>query len=570
MVMNYFLEIVHLSKSYVILITNHQIKKSPQIIRTDISSFDELISNEAVYVDKTELIYSNFLRDRKKYHFLVRPRRFGKSLLCSTLANIFLGNKKPFRGLWLDGKWDFEKEKCCIIHLDMSSVAGADSIEMFRKVIYSFIDDIARKLSLNVTFDSPPFDRFRKLIYLAHEKSGKPVVVIIDEYDKPILEEIDNPELREKIRKELQSFYSILKSSSSDLRLVFITGLLKFSQTSMFSTLNNLIDHSLRYNAGTLCGFTEHELVSNFDPFIQTLSEEDGVPPDKLITNLKEKYNGYSFGISKSKISETVLNPFQVSCALSFQEDVDDDYWSISGSSQLIANKARETGKLLLGNKSTTTLALRQSSSLDSIPLEILMYYGGYLTITSYDRQTSDVQLRIPNSMIKDVLRTDLLKYIFKSQEIVVAKKALARNISSLMKSAQFSENDATQLEQLFNQLYADVPYDHLTSEAAFRNVLDIIFSLEFTDIRTELHTSKGRSDLVIYCFVNGRLEKIFIIEYKFDKYKDPKISEVAIDQIQEKEYAVAHRIHGVPIYFMGVAYTSERKVSVVVKKDPS
>jgi hypothetical protein len=268
---------------------------------------------------------------------------------------------------------------------------------------------------------------------------------------------------------------------------------------------------------------------------------------------------------------------------------VNKDYWSLSGSSQLIVKRVSETGEMLLGPRDITVKALEQPEALESIPLQTLMYFGGYLTIKSYNHQTGVIQLDVPNSMIRDALSTDMLMSIFKTEEILTTSKVLAAKIASLMKLEMFSENDSNQLKEWLNQLYANVPYDLLQSEAAFRNVLDTLFCMEFTDVRRETHTSRGRSDTIIcYADIQGSLRKIFILEYKFDKKNKAIIApdstdagsrsrkkggaskitvESAIDQIQNKGYDEALRMYNVPIISIGISCSSEKRISVVVNK---
>jgi hypothetical protein len=289
------------------LLVRHMENKS--IGRRDIfvtqSSFDYILLNNGVYIDKTREIYNNLLSKGYQYYFFVRPRRFGKSLLCSTLSNLFGGKSKEvlYKDLWIgkSGVWDFEKEEHPVIHLDMSEVAGANSnVVKFESKVKTILGDFAKSagVELNCTSESPIELFLRALILGLKEKYKKPVVIIIDEYDKPVLDLIDEPKEMEAVRKSLQSFYSILKAQTSNLRLVFITGLYKFTEMSMFSTLNNLQDISLDLSAGTLVGYTESEIKEYFRDHIQAFKAELNITDDDILMNeLRERYNGYRFGL---------------------------------------------------------------------------------------------------------------------------------------------------------------------------------------------------------------------------------------------------------------------------------
>lgn len=303
------------------------------------SSFDNIRLGDGLYVDKTREIYYNLLRG-DTYFFLVRPRRFGKSLLCSTLSNLFGGKSKEglYTDLWIgkSGVWDFEKEEHPVIHLDMSKAAGASSnVEKFEMKVRSVLGKIAKSadVKLNCASEGPIEIFLQELIWSLEEKHKKPVVVIIDEYDKPILDLIDEPKEMEAVRKSLQSFYSVLKSEESNLRLVFITGLYKFMEMSMFSTLNNLIDISLELPAGTLVGYTESEIKEYFCDHIDAFKAELKITDDDILMNeLRERYNGYRFGLNTASgtISDPIYNPFAINHVFRSMQFIDE--WSVSGS----------------------------------------------------------------------------------------------------------------------------------------------------------------------------------------------------------------------------------------------
>ena len=274
------------------------------------SSFDYIQENDGLYVDKTKEIHENLLSKRMKNYFLVRPRRFGKSLLCSTLSNLFGGYSKRvlYEDLWIgrNSVWDFEKEEHPVIHLDMSKVAGADSnVHNLKIKVKSMLGKVARSAGVKLNCDKEgPIELFlQELIWSLEEKYNKPVVIIIDEYDKPILDLINKPEHMEAVRESLQSFYSVLKSEEAKLRLVFITG------------LYNLRDISLKWSAGTSVGYTESEIKEYFGDHIQAFKSKLNVTDDDVLMNeLRQRYNRYRFGLdtANGKISEPIYNPFTI------------------------------------------------------------------------------------------------------------------------------------------------------------------------------------------------------------------------------------------------------------------
>ena len=285
------------------------------------SSFDYILLNNGLYVDKTREIHNVFFSTGSKYYFLVRPRRFGKSLLCSTLSNLFGGKSKEvlYKDLWIgkSGVWDFEKEEHPVIHLDMSKVAGVNSnVVIFERTVKKMLKEfaISAGVKLNCDKNDSIKEYLQALIWRLNQKHKKRVVIIIDEYDKPVLDLINKPEEMEAVRESLQTFYSVLKSQESNLRLVFITGLYKFTEMSMFSTLNNLRDISLELPAGTLVGYTESEIKEYFGDHIKAFKLKLNITDDTLMNELRERYNGYRFGLNAAngKMSEPIYNPFAI------------------------------------------------------------------------------------------------------------------------------------------------------------------------------------------------------------------------------------------------------------------
>ena len=531
----------------------------PQKILVSESSFDGIRTGKGLYVDKTKSIYQAILEPNQKYNFFVRPRRFGKSLLCSTLSNLFQGKSREdlFKGLWIHESkvWDFEKEEHPVLHLDMSSVAGQSStVETFENDVKEMLKDVA--LVNNISFEASETASistfFRKLILKMKMKHNKPVVVIIDEYDKPILDLIKEPERMEAVRKSLQSFYAVLKPQESNLRLVFITGLYRFTEMSMFSTLNNLKDISFDINAGTLVGYTESEVRTFFSKHIAALKTELNAQDDEdVMDRLRKKYNGYRFGlsISSGKVSESIYNPFSLNNA--FDSLQLKDTWTVSGSAFMLFEKLLEEGSHYQTLLSISLDELQTSYSPSDLTLASLMYYGGYSTIDSYDAKTGEVRLKVPNESIEKYLAEDYFKSIFTQPKLVDFNNKADEAVALLTETpVSEMESKIKEIEKKFDEVVSFFDYSMLNSEGNFQMMMDTIFKSRFDLVSSQMVTKDGRMDTVIFGHT-----RVFVIEFKFNKS-----SKEAIDQIHRKEYYMKPDIMGskLPVMLLGINLQKE------------
>ena len=522
---------------------SNETNNTRQDIITSASSFDYIRSKNGLYVDKTQHIYDNLLKEKRKYFFLVRPRRFGKSLLCSTLANLFLGkaNEELFKGLWIhDSKvWDFEKEEHPVLHLDMSKVAGVNSnVNSFEIKAKEMLNNILLVHDINLPPVNFPIETaFSYVINKLKLKHKKPVVVIIDEYDKPILDLIDSPEHMEAVRKSLQTFYSILKSEESNIRLVFMTGLYKFTEMSMFSTLNNLRDISFDINAGSLVGYTESEIRIYFCHHIKALKAECNIQDDEDVTKrLREKYNGYRFGLNtdNGKVSEPIYNPFAINHV--FRGLRFSDKWTVSGSASMLSAKL-----VAAGDHYTSLLRIRfdkleTSHKPSDMTLPSLMYYAGYATIDSYDKSSKVVILKVPNSSVEKHLADNYLASVF-SKTGPTSFDAIIQDIFESLNLTPIAvmESKIKEIEGKFDTLLSHYSYDALRDEARFQIIMDTIFKTRFTRVESELRTLDGRADAAVFSD-----SRVFVIEYKYNKS-----SAEALRQIHQKKYYNAATILG-------------------------
>lgn len=359
----------------------------------DISTFSKMIQEDYLYIDKTEYIY-NLFKKGGRYFFLSRPRRFGKSLLISTLKALFLGQKDLFKGLWI-AKTDYDWQPYHVIHLDLSIADTETSIE-FKISLGRLLDDIAFDLGINLSKRRSPKE---KLVFLVKTLAEtKQVVVLIDEYDKPILDHLHNPKRANAQRAVLKNFYDGFKGLDPYLRAVFITGVSKFAKTSIFSGLNNLNEISYTPESAELVGYTESELRKYFDEYIREIAVETKEKPEDLIEKIRYWYNGYQF--SKKPIK--VYNPFSI--VYFFQRKHFENYWFETGTPTFLVEFMKKHPLEL-----TSTLNKKFSiSSLGMVGIEKVsiatLFQAGYLTIKEYDALYNAYQLGYPNQEIKQCL----------------------------------------------------------------------------------------------------------------------------------------------------------------------
>jgi hypothetical protein len=356
-----------------------------------IQAFSEMIDREYVYVDKTKVIHD--LITSGKYFFISRPRRFGKSLLISTIKEIFLGNKRLFEGLYIYDKIDWEKHP--VIHIDFSAIAHANH-EVLQRSILAFIDGIARKYNLELTREFIP-DRFGELIEELNRVTGSKIVVLIDEYDKPIIDHLEDLDKARENREVLREFYGVLKSADAFLELVFVTGVSKLAMGSIFSGLNNLQDITLDSRFSTIAGITQEELENYFGEHLSKLMEKEGRDRKDLLELVRNWYNGYSWDGEKR-----IYNPFSVLNLLSSMKF--SNYWFATGTPTFLIKliKEMETEITDFENKQIAEIVL-DSFDIDHMNLFAVLFQTGYLTVTEVKNEDGFTQytLNYPNLEVK-------------------------------------------------------------------------------------------------------------------------------------------------------------------------
>ena len=351
----------------------------------------------------------------------------------------------------------------------------------------------------------------------------------------------------EAVRESLQTFYSVLKSEELNLRLVFITGLYKFTEMSMFSTLNNLLDISMELPAGTLVGYTESEIKEYFGDHIKAFKLKLNITDDTLMNELRERYNGYRFGLDTGdgKMSEPIYNPFAINHV--FRDLEFSDEWSLSGSASMLSKKLIEHGYRYESNLTTSVDHLKSSCKPSAMSLTSLMYYGGYATIDKYNKETSVLYLKIPNNSITKYLAQDYLSSTFSIPDTTKFEQD-AKDVCNVMTLTPINEM-GSKIEEIiksFNNILNHFTYDIIKTEGAFRSILDTMFKLGFHNVAHEVQTKNGRIDTVII-----EKSRIFIIEYK---YKENASEE--LNQIIEKEYYAQYLSKNLPILLLGISLT--------------
>lgn len=499
-----------------------------------IQSFESLRKEGYLYIDKTELIYR--LISTGKYYFLSRPRRFGKSLLISTIEAYYSGQKELFQGLFIDGR---EKNWISypILHFDLSA-QKYDSAES----LYDILNDILAKWEKK--YGTEPSEvslslRFQGIIQRAAEKAGKGVVILVDEYDKPMLQAIGNDNLQNTYRDTLKAFYGALKSKDQYIQFALLTGVTKFSKVSIFSDLNNLMDISFDKRYAELCGITENEIHTWLEEDLYDLAANTNMSYEQVCTSLKERYDGYHF----TEDSNGLYNPF--SLLNTFARMKFGNYWFETGTPSYLAQLLKQNKYNLtrLSNEVVTNDLLNGIDTLANSPIPVL-YQSGYLTIKDYNSRFNVYTLGFPNKEVEEGFISYLLPYYAHVQPAESAFQIMSF----------IDEIEKGKIEAFFLRLqsfFADTPYEMIRDlELHYQNVLFILFKLLGFYTEAEYHTSEGRIDLLVK---TGKF--IYLMEFKLEG-----TAEEALAQINEKHYAIPFQADGRRIFKIGVNFSSKTR----------
>lgn len=501
-----------------------------------IQTFSELREKDYVYVDKTRFAYE--IATKGKYYFLSRPRRFGKSLLMSTLESLFLGRRELFDGLFIASTdWDWEEHP--VFHFELNS-QDYDSVESLDEMLHSKLHQWEMKYGVRVSDHlRSPSVRFSDLIWNVYNKTGRQVAILIDEYDQPLLHNIakSKRELQDKLRSRLQAFYSVLKSSDAYICFGMLTGVTKFSKVSVFSGLNNLNDISLDPEYNAICGISETELATQLKQGIASLAANLGITAEEAQARLKKEYDGYRFARS----GEGIYNPFSLLKA--FDKKHFGHYWFTSGNPSFLNRIVRDRE----WNLSDINGATRSGQSLsgsdvyltDPVPL---LYQSGYLTIKGYDERFQEYTLGFPNEEVAQGFSEEFLKCISTDEDPNSFIKDFTRDVE---------KGDAGAFMNRLQSFLADFPYDQIRDlELHWQNVMYLIMKLMGFYVQTEYKTSDGRIDMLV------KTDRyIYVIEFKLKS-----TSGAAMQQIKDKEYARPFLTDGREVILIGAAFSAKTR----------
>lgn len=499
-----------------------------------IQDFKTIRTNNYFYADKTALIYK--IVKGGQYYFLSRPRRFGKSLLISTLEYYFKGKRELFQGLAIDR---LEKEWNChpVLHLDLNAEKYTTP-EALAAILNGQLcrwEELYGKKESEETLS----ERFKGIIQRAAETTGQQVVILVDEYDKPLLQAIGNQELQEDYRDTLKAFYGVEKSMGAYIQMAFFTGVTKFSKVSVFSDLNNLMDISIDSRYTDICGITEQEIRDNLDDEVGKLAERNHLSKDECYEKLKETYDGYHFEADTAG----VYNPFSLLCTLDSQ--VFKDYWFETGTPSYLIEQLKQTNYLLarLGTEEITANVLGNIETIDQSPIPML-YQSGYLTLKGYDQEFEMYRLGFPNLEVERGFTRFLIPYYtqLKSDQ----GQFFVANFVKEMRAGK-AEAFMQRLESIFSDSDYQVAGD---AELYFQNAVWIIFKMIGFYTEVERHTSNGRMDMIV-----KTSDYIYIFEFKLDKTADE-----ALQQIIDKEYTKPFEHDGRHIYKIGVNFSTKTR----------
>jgi len=505
-----------------------------------IQTFKDIREDNYIYIDKTDIAYD--IIDNYKYVFLSRPRRFGKSLFLDTLKNIFEGNKMYFNGLAIEDKWDWDTIYPVIkISFDVN-LRSAIKIE---ESLISSLKDNQKRLDVKCDNTSNVSICFKEFIQAVYDRYNQKVVVLIDEYDKAILDNIDQMDVAREAREIIKGFYTVLKGSDEYLKFVFLTGVSKFSKASIFSGLNMLTDISLSPRFGNICGYTHENIKNEFKEYMQ------GVNLEKL----KFWYNGYNF------LKDPLYNPFDVLQLLG-NDKAFDNYWFATSTPTFLI-KLIEKNNYFLPKLSNLVIGkqLLDSFDIDNLDLEVILYQSGYLTIlkTSID-EDEDVlyHLQLPNKEVKKSLNTFIINSLFRD-----------KSLQNKMISQALRDNNLENFKNAFVSIFASIPYNNFTHnsiqnyEGFYASVIYVYLQSLGLDIVGEDVTNKARIDLTI-----KMAHAIYILEFKVIDNRKLKIENEknsALQQIKEKNYAQKYLHYTLAptnysLYLIGIEFDTEQK----------
>jgi len=502
-----------------------------------IQDFVKIREGDYKYVDKTAQIH-RLITSGEGAFFLSRPRRFGKSLLCSTLAAIFEGRRELFGGLAIDSlEWEWKKHP--VIRIDLNPGNYSEGTAVLDATLHDVLENAALNLGLNLR-GQLAFSQLGNLIMDAHRKYGERVAVIIDEYDKPLVSTLDAGELHLEMRKALKGFYGSLKSADAHLKFVFLTGVSKFSKVSVFSDLNHLADLSLDSRYADLCGITQEELEQSFEPEIENVLQSAGKSREAYLVELRRFYNGYRFSENPIKVYNSfgLLNHFASDGKFL-------SYWYETGTPTFLINLIIEQ-RINIVDLCNLYVRLDDFHKYDIDNMEAvpLLYQTGYLTVSDYNEERSRFALGYPNEEV----RASFAKSLIRQYMRVPMEKS--RPLSNKLIDALY-DGDVDGAMEAVRAFLASIPYDIIGErENYYQTAVHLIFTMLGFNCRSEVRIAHGRVDTMVetksfvYCF-----------EFKLDGTADE-----ALAQIDTKEYLLPWTTSGKKLFKIGVSFDPEKR----------
>ena len=509
-------------------------------IATDIYTFSRLREDGFTYVDKTDALYAMASGDAGAQFFIARPRRFGKSLAVSTLKALFLGERELFRGLAIEPKWDWSK-KWPVLHLDMGSMQAVNVAE-FRELLSDHLLDRARELGVDGLDGETPAIMLKNLIYaLAAKSPDGRMVLLIDEYDKPLLGHLMKPDVM-AFRDELKAFYSVVKTFESKQRFTFLTGVSKFSKVSIFSDLNNLNDWTMDARAATLFGYTHDEVLKYFPGRVHALAEAQGLTDDGAFGEIAKWYDGYRF----EENAQPVINP--VSLGQCFQRRKFANYWTETAMPTFLVDilKSRPLD--------FSCIDIEESELGNYEPTDpkgvTLLYQTGYLTIDSFVQMGGARRhtLRLPNLEVENSFLRDVVG-AYTGRDV-----SLTSGFAFAAAKALYA-HDVPKFLKALKSFFTDIPYS-LTdrqNEQMWQTICYVVLRSIGVNVNGEVQTHDGRMDMVV-----DLPDDIYIVEFKLDR---PAAE--AMEQIKGKDYAGKYALSKKRITLVGISFSSEKRTIV-------
>ena len=524
----------------------------PRKLSIGVQSFEVLRKDRYLYVDKTDYLFR--LVSVGRVYFLSRPRRFGKSLFLSTLAAYFLGQKELFKGLYLEHAEEelaLQENRTAwqeypILYLDFNTENYSDEQSM-HSILHIHLSRWEKQYGAD-TVEQTFSSRFKGIVERAYEQTGRQVVILVDEYDKPLLQTMGvNESLNESYRNILKAFYSVLKTCDQYIRFAFLTGVTKFSKVSIFSDLNNLRDISLEEEYAGICGITQKELEANFQPEIQALAQRQGLDYSQAVAALKRWYDGYLF----HPAGQNMYNPFSVLNA--FVKKEIKSYWFSTGTPTFLVNFLKEAyyfipdldGNVELDEDGLETY---RAVAQDALPI---LFQAGYLTIKKYISDLRLYGLGFPNDEVRYGFLHNLLP-AYSDVPFGQAGVSVARFVQDIRKG------NVDGFMERMQAIIAGIPYDNFSEkslklrEQNYQTAVYLIFALMGQFVQTEIHCSTGRSDCVVVT-----ADTIYLFEFKLSSNGS---AEDALNQIKEKNYAAQYKTSGKKIVLIGSSFDEQAR----------